>query len=55
MVTEIYPSFEVGRTKDIMVRGKSFYAIWDEDNHIWSTDEFDVVRLVDAEIKKFAD
>ena len=54
-VTDIYPSFSVGKSKDIMVRGKSFYAIWDEENHIWSTDEFDVVRLVDEELKKFAD
>ncbi len=54
-ITEVYPSFEVGRTKDIMIRGKSFYAIWDENNHIWSTDEYDVVRLVDAELKEFAD
>ncbi len=24
---EIYPDFKVGRSKDLMVRGKSFYAI----------------------------
>lgn len=55
MTTEIYPSFEVGRTKDIMIRGKSFYAIWDEDNHIWSTDEYDVAKFVDRELKDYAD
>lgn len=27
---EIYPSFIVGRSKDMMVRGKAFYAIWDD-------------------------
>ena len=52
---EIYPDFVVGRSKDIMIRGKAFYAIWDEENHIWSTDEYDVSRLVDAELKKYAD
>lgn len=51
-VIEIYPDFKVGRSKDLMVRSKSFYAIWDEDYHVWSTDEYDVQRLVDAELLK---
>lgn len=46
----IYPDFVVGRTKDIMVRGKSFYAVWDDKKGLWSTDEFDVARLVDDEL-----
>ncbi len=52
--TEIYPDFVVGRSKDLMVRGKSFYAIWDEEAGLWSTDEYDVQRLVDEELEKFA-
>lgn len=52
---EVYPEFVVGRTKDIMVRGKSFYAIWDEENNIWSTDEYDVARLVDEELQKYTE
>ena len=47
---EIYPDFKVCRSKDLMVRGKSFYAIWDEDTQLWSTDEYDVQRLVDNEL-----
>jgi hypothetical protein len=50
---EIYPDFKVGRSKDLMVRGKSFYAIWDEARHIWSTDEYDVQRLVDQDLENF--
>src|SRR3954470_13802024 len=34
-----------------MVRGKSFYAIWDEERGIWSQDEYEVARLVDAELE----
>jgi energy-coupling factor transporter ATP-binding protein EcfA2 len=49
-VTEVYPDFKVGRSKDLMVRGKSFYAIWDPELEIWSTDEYDVQRLVDQEL-----
>ena len=51
-VIEIYPDFKVGRSKDLMVRGRSFYAIWDDDRNIWSTDEYDVQRLVDADLMK---
>lgn len=49
---DIYPSFRTGGVKDIMVRGKTFYAIWDEERKIWSTEERDVVRLVDNELRK---
>lgn len=49
-VLEIYPDFKIGRSKDLMVRGRSFYAIWDEEKNIWSTDEYDVQRLVDADL-----
>jgi energy-coupling factor transporter ATP-binding protein EcfA2 len=49
----IYPDFIVGRSKDLMVRGKAFYAIWDEKRQLWSTDEYDVQRLVDEELAQF--
>lgn len=52
---QLYPDFIVGRSKDLMVRGRSFYAIWDEEKGLWSTDEYDVVRLVDAELHAYAD
>lgn len=51
-VIEVYPDFKVCRSKDLMVRGRSFYAIWDEDRQLWSTDEYDVQRLVDSELLK---
>lgn len=46
-VLKIYPDFKACRSKDLMIRGRSFYAIWDDDKQIWSTDEYDVQRLVD--------
>jgi len=48
--TEFYPNFKVTECKDLMVRGKSFYAIWDEQVKMWSTNEYDVARLVDKEL-----
>ena len=52
---EVYPDFVVGRTKDLMVRGRAFYAVWDEEKGLWSTDEYDVQRLVDQELSIFAE
>lgn len=52
-VIEIYPDFKVCRSKDLMVRGRSFYAIWDEERGLWSTDEYDVQRLVDADLMAY--
>ena len=54
-VVEVFPDFTVGRSKDLMVRGRSFYAIWDEERGLWSTDEYDVQRLVDEELAAYAE
>ena len=54
-VTDIYPEFRVCRSKDLMVRGKAFYAIWDKDRGMWSTDEYDVQRMVDEDLRKKKD
>jgi energy-coupling factor transporter ATP-binding protein EcfA2 len=54
-VTEVFPDFTVGRSQDLMVRGQSFYAIWDDEKGLWSTDEYDVQRLVDQAVTEFAD
>ena len=54
-VQELYPDFRVGRSKDLMVRGKSFYAVWDEEQGLWSTDEYDVQRLIDHELRMYAE
>lgn len=51
--TTLAPNFVVGRSKDLMVRGRSFYAIWDEEAGLWSTDEYDVGRLVDEEMRAY--
>lgn len=47
------PNFVVGKSKDLMVRGRSFYAIWDEEAGLWSTDEYDVARIVDKEMQDY--
>lgn len=49
-VIELYPDFKVARSKDLMIRSKQFYAVWDEKLGLWSTDEYDVQRLVDEDL-----
>lgn len=51
----IYPDWVIGRSSDLMIRGRAFYAVWDEEAGLWSTDEYDVQRLVDRELYKKAD
>lgn len=51
---EVYPDFVVGNVKDIMARGKDFYAVWDEAAGMWSTHENDVVRIVDDALEEHA-
>ena len=46
----LLPNWIVGRSKDLMTRGGSFYAVWNEDRGLWSTDIYDVQRLVDWDL-----
>ena len=52
--TEIYPKFLIKKSQDLMIRGGDFYAVWLEDRGIWSTDEQDLIDLVDYELDKYA-
>ena len=49
-VIELVPDFIVMRSNDLMVRGKGFYSIWDVEKGLWSTDEYDVQRLIDNDL-----
>lgn len=53
-VIEIYPKFVVTKTNDLMIRGNDFYAIWDEKEGLWSTDNFRAIELIDEEIRRYA-
>ena len=50
---EIYPQFITKRSKDLMIRGGDFYAVWDERKGRWSQDQDDVIELIDAEMEAF--
>lgn len=52
-IIEVYPKFIVRKSKDLMIRGGDFYAIWDESAGLWSTDESEAIRLIDNEIDTY--
>jgi hypothetical protein len=52
---ELYPDFIIGRSQDLMVQGRTFYAIWDAEKGLWSRDEYDVQRLVDEHLETEAE
>lgn len=51
---EIYPAFQMVKSKDLMIRGGDFYAVWLEDEKRWSTDEQDVIDRIDRDLYAFA-
>ena len=54
-VIEIYPKFVIKKSSDLMIRGGDFYAIWNEERGLWSTDEQDVIYLIDKELDRYAE
>lgn len=54
-VVEVYPNFIIKKSKDLMIRGGDFYAIWVADRGLWSTDEEDVIQLIDREVEQWAE
>lgn len=54
-VIEIYPKFIIKKSKDLMIRGGDFYAVWIEERGLWSTDEQDAVDLIDRELDRYAE
>lgn len=53
--TEVYPKFIMRKSDDLMIRGGDFFAVWNEDKGLWSTDEQDVITLIDRETTRFID
>lgn len=43
----ILPTFNSRRITDFMIRGKAFYAVWDEEARLWSRQEARVYDIID--------
>ena len=50
---EIYPDFRTCNSKDLMIKSKEFYAVWDEDIGRWSQDQFELIRIIDNDLDKY--
>lgn len=54
-VTEVYPRFRLyPKSSDLMIRGGDFYAVWLEHERRWSTNEQDLLLMIDKELDKYA-
>lgn len=51
----VYPTFSVMRSKDLLIRGGSLYAVWDEKNQIWSTDLYRLAEMIDEIVRERCD
>lgn len=47
----ILPKFVVTHSSDLMIKGGSFYAVWDEEAGLWSKDPLVVQRIVDEALR----
>ena len=50
---EVSFDFKVRNSKDLMIKGNRFYAIWDEENNIWTTDEFRAIEMIDSQLRDY--
>lgn len=48
----IYPKFTTKQSKDLMVRGRDFYAIWNEETGMWSKSQDTVIDMIDNELNR---
>ena len=54
-VMEAKPGFLNLNSRDIMLRDGEFVAVWNPKTGLWSKDEFDVVDLIDSDVRKYVE
>ena len=52
-IVEIYPDFQAVKSKDLMIRAREFYAIWNEQQNIWIQDPEAVISMIDNELNAY--
>lgn len=52
---EVYPKFMICPTKDLMIRGRDFYAVWLDREKRWTTDEYEVIAAIDELLREKAE
>ena len=51
----VWADFITYKSKDLMIRGGGFYAIWVESKNLWSTDAYEAFELIDNETLRVCD
>lgn len=51
--TIVYPSFSGTHFNDLMIRGREFYAFWNEDTGFWDRDIYDLYNAVDKKVEEY--
>lgn len=46
-VCKVRPTYSNGRPDDLIIRGGAFYAVYDPNTGLWSTDEYRLLDIVD--------
>lgn len=52
---EAVPRFTNVNSRDIMIRDGSFVAIWNPKTELWSKSEFDVINIIDNDVRKYVE
>ena len=53
--SKCYADFEIVKSKDLMVRAKTFHAVWDQQRGLWSQDAYLLRHLVDSDVIAYAE
>lgn len=49
------PRFRNMNSRDIMIRDGSFVAIWNPKTELWSKSEFDVINIIDDDVRNYVE
>lgn len=49
---KLEPTFNLGDSEDIIIKGGKIYAIFDENKKVWVTDKDNYIQVLDNELKK---
>lgn len=52
---EAVPRFTNVNSRDIMIRDGSFVAIWNPKTELWSKSEFDVINIIDNDVRNYVE
>ena len=52
-ILEVFPDFQNLKSKDLMIRGGKFYAVWDEETGMWNSNEDRIQEIVDNDVNEY--